>query len=61
MGCQVVTMTLNKKLLQTSWSCGDIPILCQPKKVEMQLKRGPQLVAKKMGVDGVDCWLAGLC
>ena len=27
----------------------------------MQLKRGPQLVAKKMGVDGVDCWLAGLC
>lgn len=36
----VVTMTLNKKLLQTSWSCGDIPILCQPKKVEMQLKRG---------------------
>ena len=58
MGCQVVTMTLNKKLLQTSWSCGDIPILCQPKKVEMQLKRGPQLVAKRMGVD---CWLAGLC
>ena len=55
-------MTLNKKLLQTSWSCGDIPILCQPKKVEMQLKRGPRnLWRKKWRVDGVDGWLVGLC
>lgn len=34
----VVSMTLNKKLLQTS--CCDIPVLHQPKKVEMKLKRG---------------------
>eukprot|EP00490_Sorites_sp_Unknown_P004213 CAMPEP_0114649778 /NCGR_PEP_ID=MMETSP0191-20121206/7267_1 /TAXON_ID=126664 /ORGANISM="Sorites sp." /LENGTH=110 /DNA_ID=CAMNT_0001863499 /DNA_START=417 /DNA_END=749 /DNA_ORIENTATION=- len=32
-------MTLTKKLMQTS-CLGDIPILCQPKRVEMQLKRG---------------------
>eukprot|EP00438_Fugacium_kawagutii_P004544 Skav222286 [mRNA] locus=scaffold807:268516:275563:- [translate_table: standard] len=39
-GVQVVSMTLNKKLLQTG-RCGDIPVLSQPKKVEIELNRGP--------------------
>lgn len=34
----VYSMTINKKLLRAG--CGNLPILSQPKRVEMKLKRG---------------------